>query len=293
MAKKLMDKLERSGSKLASLNKDELLKQASSVARTLPRGELLQIEIDKVLPDLGQPRQSFDEEKLRELAASIEALGVLEPVLIRSGANGEIFIVAGERRWRAAQMAGLEEIPCLVCEGNPDEVSLIENLHREDLKPMEEAEAYARLVEKYQYTHRQLAAVVHKDRTTVSSILTLNRLPAAIKAECRMDGSLSRGALLEIARQADERSMLALYKRVKKKSLTYYQVRETARRNKTVPKGQVLLDASKRVAGFRKILEKLPPAAFEEAGAEEKQQFRNQLEQLKVLISQLDKQLQA
>lgn len=293
MAKKLMDKLERSGSKLASLNKDELLKQASSVARTLPRGELLQIEIDKVLPDLGQPRQSFDEEKLRELAASIEALGVLEPVLIRSGANGEIFIVAGERRWRAAQMAGLEEIPCLVCEGNPDEVSLIENLHREDLKPMEEAEAYARLVEKYQYTHRQLAAVVHKDRTTVSSILTLNRLPAAIKAECRMDGSLSRGALLEIARQADERSMLALYKRVKKKSLTYYQVRETARRNKAVPKRQVLLDASKRVAGFRKILEKLPPAAFEEAGAEEKQQFRNQLEQLKVLISQLDKQLQA
>ena len=293
MAKKLMDKLGSSGSKLASLNKDDLLRRAGSTTRSLPRGELLQIEIDKLLPDSGQPRQSFDADKLQELAASVKALGVLEPVLIRSGDNGEIYIVAGERRWRAAQLAGLEEVPCLVCDGNPDEVSLIENLHREDLKPMEEAEAYARLVDKYQYTHRQLAAVVHKDRTTVSSILTLNRLPEAIKQECRMDGTLSRGALLEIARQSDERSMVSLYQRVKKKSLTYYQVRAAARKSKTETRGQALLQAARQAAGLQKVLQKLSADAFREATAEEKSRLRQQLEELKQLILQMDEHLQA
>ncbi len=293
MAKKLMDKLERSASKLASLNKADLLRQAGDAVRTLPRGELLQIEVAEILPDPHQPRQSFDEEKLQELAASIKVLGVLEPVLIRCGDQGEIFLVAGERRWRAAQLAGREEIPCLVCDGNPDEVSLIENLHREDLKPMEEAEAYARLVEKYQYTHRQLAAVVHKDRSTVSSILTLNRLPEVVKQDCRKDGTLSRGALLEIARQADEPTMLALYKRVRKKSLTYYQVRATARKKKAASKGQALALARKHAAGLQRVLERLPVEVLQEAGAEQKKQFRNQLEQLKLLILQLDQHLQS
>jgi ParB family chromosome partitioning protein len=158
-------------------------------------GSMLQeLPIGLLRPNPRQPRGHFDEEALGSLAASIKELGVLQPVLVRP-AGDEFELVAGERRWRAAKRAGLQTIPALVKDTTDDgslEQALVENLHREDLNPLEEAAAYQQLIEDFGLTHEELAARMGRSRAAISNTLRLFQLPAGIQ-RLVVDGQLSAG----------------------------------------------------------------------------------------------------
>src|SRR5712691_4367726 len=151
-------------------------------------GETLrELAIDEISPNPNQPRKTFDINGLQELSASMRQSGMLQPVVVRRAGNGYQLIV-GERRLRAAKMAGLERVPAVVREATDAEsleLALVENLLREDLNPMEEAEAYQRLLAEFGWTQEELAARVGKDRSSIANCLRLLRLPAIIQADLR------------------------------------------------------------------------------------------------------------
>jgi ParB family chromosome partitioning protein len=146
--------------------------------------ELRQLPLDVIRPGRYQPRSVFDEEKLEELASSIRAQGVVQPIVVRSAGDGEFELIAGERRWRAAQLAEIADIPALVRDVS-DEVavamSLIENIQREDLNPLEEATALRRLIDEFQMTHQEAADAVGRSRAAVSNLLRLLELVQEVK----------------------------------------------------------------------------------------------------------------
>jgi ParB family chromosome partitioning protein len=145
---------------------------------------LLQLSVDSIHPGPFQPRTVFDPEKLQELADSIRSQGMIQPIVVRVNGENEYQIIAGERRWRAAQLAGLEDIPAIV-RNVPDEISialaLIENIQREDLNPLEEARALRRLVDEFEMTHLQAAEAVGRSRAAVSNLLRLLDLGDEVK----------------------------------------------------------------------------------------------------------------
>jgi ParB family chromosome partitioning protein len=158
------------------------------------RAQLLEIPVGEITPNPHQPRLHFDEASLAELADSIRELGVLQPVLVRPSEGGYV-LVAGERRWRAARRAGLATVPAVVRvtdDLNSVEQALVENLHREDLTPLEEAAAYQQLIEDFELTHEQVAVKVGKSRATITNVLRLLSLPPAIQ-HLLADGRLSAG----------------------------------------------------------------------------------------------------
>jgi len=170
-------------------------------------GGAIEIDIDLLAPSDQQPRQSVADRKLDELAASIRANGVIQPILVRR--TGSAYrIIAGERRWRAAQKAGLLKVPVVIrevpdgSEGQLLELALVENLQREDLNPIEEALAYQRLVEEFGLSHDQVAAAVGKDRTSVANYIRLLRLPDEVRGHVA-SGALSMGHARAIAGLAD------------------------------------------------------------------------------------------
>ncbi|MFQ5802517.1 MAG: ParB/RepB/Spo0J family partition protein [Candidatus Methylomirabilales bacterium] len=152
------------------------------------------IPLTEIRPSPLQPRRRFDDNKLDDLAASIRGHGVLSPVIVRQTEDG-YELIAGERRVRAAERAGLERIPAVVREASNAEileVALIENLQREDLNPLEEAEVYRRLVEEFELTQEDVAARVGKDRASIANTLRLLKLPARIQEDL-IEGALSAG----------------------------------------------------------------------------------------------------
>ena len=146
--------------------------------------ELRQLPLDVIHPGRFQPRSVFDEEKLEELASSIRAQGVVQPIVVRAAGDGEFELIAGERRWRAAQLAEIADIPAVVRDVS-DEVavamSLIENIQREDLNPLEEATALRRLIDEFQMTHQEAADAVGRSRASVSNLLRLLELVQEVK----------------------------------------------------------------------------------------------------------------
>lgn len=188
-------------------------------------GSFFTIDVSKICTDPHQPRKYFDPASLSELCESIKRKGVLQPVLIRKDADGKIWIVAGERRYRAAKMAGLGRVPAILTKGNPYEIALIENLQREDLVPIEEAEALERLAVDYRYTHEDLSQTIGKARSTITEILSLNKLPESIKAECRSSSIYTRRLLVEIAKCETEDEMVLLFERAKNEGFKSDHVR--------------------------------------------------------------------
>ena len=167
--------------------------EAGSVEGDAPR--LVELPIDSIIPNQHQPRVHFDEESLAELAASIREIGVLQPVLVRPIGDAAYELVAGERRWRAARRAGLSVIPAIVRDTDDlglVERALVENLHRQDLTPLEEAAAYQQLIEDFKLTHEQVANRVGKSRSAVTNTLRLMSLPPGIQ-HLLADGRLSAG----------------------------------------------------------------------------------------------------
>ena len=159
------------------------------------RARLVEVPIEALSPNPNQPRVHFDEDSLAELAASIREIGVLQPVLARDMGDGTYQLVAGERRWRAARRAGLTSIPAVVRRTgdlSSVEQALVENLHRQDLTPLEEAAAYQQLIEDFGLTHEQVSSRVGKSRSAITNTLRLLTLPPAIQ-HLLADGRLSAG----------------------------------------------------------------------------------------------------
>jgi len=156
----------------------------------LEADKLIEIDIERILPNAHQPRKSFDEESLNELANSIRAHGVVQPIVVRPLPDGFFQLIAGERRWRAAQRARLSRIPAVVRDTDEHaalEIALIENLQREDLNPIEEALAYERLIVEFSMTQEEVAHRVGKNRATVANMLRLLKLPPEVQQWLRED----------------------------------------------------------------------------------------------------------
>lgn len=159
----------------------------------LPASALRDVPIGSIVPNPNQPRMHFDEESLTDLSKSIKEIGVLQPLLVRETAPGKYQLIAGERRWRAAQRAKLSEVPVVVreiTELDSVEQALVENLHRQDLTALEEAHAYQQLVDDFSLTHEQVAKRVGKSRAVITNALRLLTLPASIQGYLA-DGSLA------------------------------------------------------------------------------------------------------
>ena len=189
-----------------------------ALAGTIERQQrtvLTSVTLVDVQPNPDQPRKHFAPEKLAELAESIKTRGLLQPIIVRRVETG-YQLLAGERRFRAAQLAGLDKLPALIRSADdPLEIALIENLQREDLSPLEEAEGLAQLIERHGYSHREVAELLGKSRPYVSNTLALTRLPEAVKADLRRDGpAVSRELLMGVARQEDPDAALALWRRL-------------------------------------------------------------------------------
>jgi ParB family chromosome partitioning protein len=189
-----------------------------------PFGQLVPIE--DIDPNPNQPRQAMGD--LSELVASLREKGILEPILVRP-VGSRFQIIAGERRYRAAQEVGIAEIPCVVRDSSDAEtmeLALIENLQRKDLSAFEEADALKILTETYGYTHEKMAEKLGKSRTGLTETLSLTAMPEAIRQLCRLADIHGKSLLLQIVRQGDPKKMVALIERLQEEGPT----RETARR---------------------------------------------------------------
>ena len=196
-------------------------------AEALSRGGPREIEIGRIRPNPHQPRTHFDETAIDELADSIAERGVLQPILLRASGDG-FEIVAGERRWRAAQRAGLHAIPAIVREIDDSataELALIENIQREDLNAIEEAEGYRQLVNRYGHTQEAVAKIVHKSRSHVANLLRLLDLPEFVR-QSLVRGDISMGHARAVAAAPDPEQ---LTKEVIAKGLSVRQTEERAR----------------------------------------------------------------
>lgn len=195
-------------------------------------GGAVELNINELEPNRGQPRKEFSEEAMRELADSIAQHGVLQPLLVRPLLAGGYQIVAGERRWRASRMAGLATVPALIRELTDSEVmqiALIENLQREDLKPLEEAQGYQALMEEFGFTQDEISKSVGKSRPAVTNALRLLNLPEAVRGMLAR-GDLSAGHARTLLSFKDEAAMLAAAKRVVAEGLSVRELEKMAKK---------------------------------------------------------------
>jgi ParB family chromosome partitioning protein len=189
---------------------------------------VLEIDIERIIPNANQPRKFFDGAALNEMAGSIKEHGVIQPIIVQRIGDGTFGIIAGERRWRASGIAGLTKVPCIVKE--PDQagllmISLIENIQREDLNPIETASAYNMLIEKFDLKQEEVALKVGKDRATVSNYIRLLRLPEQIRSLIK-DTRLSMGHAKAIMSIEDAGRQIEISSKVAQSGLS---VRETER----------------------------------------------------------------
>jgi ParB family chromosome partitioning protein len=202
-------------------------------------GELRSLPIQQIQAGKYQPRRHWNDEALDELAASIKAQGLIQPVVVRELGKNRYELIAGERRWRAAQRAQLGEIPALVkkvAEAAVPAMALIENIQRQDLTPLEEADALKRLIDDFDLTHQQAADAVGRSRASVSNMLRLTELPESIK-KLLDDGRLEMGharCLLTL----DEAIAVPLARQAVTLGWTVRELEEAARRAQTAPKGK-------------------------------------------------------
>ncbi len=195
----------------------------------LPEGSLRYIDINEIKPNASQPRKNFDEDKLEELAESIDQHGLIQPIVLRAAKHG-YEIVAGERRWRAARMVGLKELPCIVKELTDEEnmlLAIIENMQREDLNPIEEAEGLKQMIDTYGLTQEQVSRAVGKSRPYITNSLRLLKLPEKLRY-MTSEGSLSMGHARALAAIKDEKLQIRLAERAVEEGLSVRQIERMA-----------------------------------------------------------------
>lgn len=219
-------------------------KAAPSPRTSAPAGDpaAFRCALEKIVPNRGQPRRDFDEQALEELAQSIRQFGLIEPLVVRSLPGEERYeIVAGERRWRASQRAGLREVLVIVRDLDDKrayELALIENVQREDLNPIEFAAALRKLIDEHGHTQETLAAAVGKDRSTVTNALRLLKLPATLQ-QWVIKGQLSEGHARALLGAGDEAGMLSLAQQALQRKWSVRQLEaevRAAKQPKTKPK---------------------------------------------------------
>lgn len=196
------------------------------------------LSISEIEPNKEQPRKDFDTAALGDLADSIREYGILQPLVVRPMPDGGYQLVAGERRWRAARMAGLTEVPVVIKELTDQqamELALVENLQREDLNPIEEARGYQELMEKFEMTQEQVSARVGKSRPVITNALRLLKLPQEVQ-ELLSIGKLSNGHARALLALEDEELILQIAREIVRKGLSVRQVESLVKRVKQAGK---------------------------------------------------------
>jgi ParB family chromosome partitioning protein len=196
-----------------------------------------EVDVESIVPNPRQPRQSLDPESLQELASSIREQGLVQPLVVTEAAGGYQLLV-GERRWRAAKLAGLDVVPVVVRDVSPQqrlELALVENLQREDLNPLETASAYQQLVDEFGLTQQQVADKVGKNRVTVTNTLRLLKLPTEVK-QALLQGQITEGHARSLLRLPSQNDQLRVLKAVLKGALSVRQTEQLVRRLAEEPK---------------------------------------------------------
>ena len=228
----------------------------SSETENIPGGEgVSYIDINDIKPNENQPRKSFDEEKLEELASSIREHGLIQPIVVRRSSSG-FEIVAGERRWRAARKASMKEIPALIRELSDEEnmlLSIIENMQREDLDPIEEAEGINQMILKYGMNQEQVSASLGKSRPYISNQLRLLKLPESIRSMVSR-GELSSGHVRALINITGEDKQISIARRAVEEGLSVRQVEALAKGVKSAKKKP---SRTRKSADIKKVEEDL------------------------------------
>jgi ParB family transcriptional regulator, chromosome partitioning protein len=205
----------------------------SGPARGKVEGDLVQVEISRIKGSPTQPRKKFNDQSLQELADSIKSEGVLQPVLLKpdESSPGSFLLIAGERRLRAAKLAGLSKVPALVKKADEREtlvMQLIENLQREDLNPIEEAQAFSEMTHKFKLSQEELAKKMGKDRSTVANTIRLLKLPGEIQAAIER-GTVSAGHARAILALDSQAKMMILFRRIQNQGISVRQAEALAK----------------------------------------------------------------
>jgi ParB family chromosome partitioning protein len=197
--------------------------------------EFRRVSLDTLIPNPSQPRREFDEDKLKELAASLTEVGMLQPIVVKPGADGKLVIVAGERRFRASRLAGITEVPVIVREVDTDAAlltqALIENVQRQDLQPLEEAAAYQELASTHELTHEDIGKRVGKSRSTITNRLRLLQLPPLVQGYLAQ-GLLSAGHVRPLIGVEDNAFVAHIAKVAVKDGWSVRQVEEAVKTRK-------------------------------------------------------------
>lgn len=248
-------------------------------------GAMLPMSLIEANPD--QPRMNMG--NIRELADSIREKGVLEPILVRNVAPNRYQIISGERRFRAAQEAGLEEIPAIELDADDREVleiALVENIQRKDLTPFEESEGLLILQERFEYTHEKIARVLGKSRSTVTETLLLNEIPERIRALCAERGVTSKSLLVQIARAGGEDEMEDLVNRVADGAIDRDELRKETRQQELPKRG--------RPKNFTfSIKDRSLPFSLNLSFKKPDVEKREVVEALKELVSRLEREIES
>jgi ParB family chromosome partitioning protein len=246
-------------------------------------GTLCEVPLEHITSDPNQPRKHFDEKALKELSDSIKSRGLIQPIVVRKaeGDDAKLTIVAGERRYRAVNMLKLGTIRCIVTDDDSVELSLIENIQRVDLNPFEEAEAYQRMIDDYDYNQEQLGKIVGKSRSTISHTLKINDIPADIKKKC-IEQNLPKRVLIELANRKTQEEMDEITDKIKDGQLTSEDIRK--QRKPRDPNAPAVEIANKKISDLTKSIKRLQK---KEISADEKLKIQNEFFKLEAAIKEM------
>ncbi len=200
-----------------------------------------EILVDDIVPNKLQPRKYFDDDKLEELVLSIQEKGILQPIIVQKGKGNNYELIVGERRWRAGKKAGLKKIPAIVRDVNTAEsleIAIIENIHRHDLNPIEEAEAYSQLANEFGLTQEKLAKRLGKNRASIANTLRLLKLPRGVK-EDMIAGRFSMGHARALLGLESAKDIEAMRRAIQKNDMNVRQTEKRVRQLKTSPSPKV------------------------------------------------------
>jgi ParB family chromosome partitioning protein len=247
------------------------------------------VPVSRITSNRDQPRNNLGE--LEDLVGSIRRHGVLEPLLVRTRPDGGYELISGERRFHAAMMAGLEEVPCIELEIDDRvalEIALIENLQRKDLTAFEEADGFATLINAYEYTHEEVAKAVGRSRVTVTEALKLLKMPQTVMDACRHADITAKSTLLEIARAGDEEAMLSLIRQIVEERIDRAELRRRRQKDEDSPEAGGTVGAAKPFIVRFRASENRPFGVSMSFRTEREPEPQQVIEALRMLILEIE-----